>query len=591
YKTWTPYGGRSSLFDSLLNHMSSVFPDQVVRRGRAADMPDNHLVKVCQLAVMQQISEFKYHNPNARVPDDFFASILTDVFTYKKSADGRPSAFPPDLPVSQSMPAADNGTQWVLDPVEGGGGSRQPVNLPSPTRKAAPPMKAVEEAQGFYGLPEPGAPPGGEEKYDRFAPPMEVEHFPPATIKPPVKWEINLDDDGAIIDDSKEKEEEPQLSPEEEAALLEREREEELRVEKERLEQLQTQFPPVNPEDPYAHPETRDSFLQFHPLCTMQESHPIRTVSFSPYGEAFCVGTNSKALRICKLAPDGDAIEVLHERANHHKGSVYCSSWNCESRLVATGSNDKTVKVVKVFLEDEGTGAGIVSNSIEQNDLVLKGHGGTVRDVQFHKEDSNRLLSVGAHDNLCLVWDIVGTAADNVEPIRSLSDHTETVFCGRFNPFDTNLVATGGADNTVKIWDLRSLDFTQSSTTANTPSAVLSLLWSDRHTVVTSHADGSIRETDVRTGRERSVIQAHQDECRSLDATPCGRFLCTGGFDGLSSIFSMDAEAPDFVGSLRMRSGGRILSAKFRPRGEQGVLVAGADCSVTYWGARPKQQD
>jgi hypothetical protein len=53
----------------------------------------------------------------------------------------------------------------------------------------------------------------------------------------------------------------------------------------------------------------------------------------------------------------------------------------------------------------------------------------------------------------------------------------------------------------------------------------------------------------------------------------------------------MDAEAPDFVGSLRMRSGGRILSAKFRPRGEQGVLVAGADCSVTYWGARPKQQD
>jgi WD40 repeat protein len=137
-------------------------------------------------------------------------------------------------------------------------------------------------------------------------------------------------------------------------------------VEKERLEQLQTQFPPVNPEDPYAHPETRDSFLQFHPLCTMQESHPIRTVSFSPYGEAFCVGTNSKALRICKLAPDGDAIEVLHERANHHKGSVYCSSWNCESRLVATGSTDKTVKVVKVFLEDEGTGAGIVSNSIEQ---------------------------------------------------------------------------------------------------------------------------------------------------------------------------------------------------------------------------------
>lgn len=35
YKSWTVHGGRFELFDSMLKHLQSVFPDQVERRGRA----------------------------------------------------------------------------------------------------------------------------------------------------------------------------------------------------------------------------------------------------------------------------------------------------------------------------------------------------------------------------------------------------------------------------------------------------------------------------------------------------------------------------------------------------------------------------
>ena len=49
------------------------------------------------------------------------------------------------------------------------------------------------------------------------------------------------------------------------------------------------------------------------------------------------------------------------------------------------------VKVIKVFLDDaENGGYGMVSNSLERSDLLLKGHGGTVRDVTFHNEDNGR---------------------------------------------------------------------------------------------------------------------------------------------------------------------------------------------------------
>lgn len=38
---------------------------------------------------------------------------------------------------------------------------------------------------------------------------------------------------------------------------------------------------------------------------------------------------------------------VLFKRTRHHKGSIYCMAWTPMGDLMATGSNDKTVKLMK----------------------------------------------------------------------------------------------------------------------------------------------------------------------------------------------------------------------------------------------------
>lgn len=38
---------------------------------------------------------------------------------------------------------------------------------------------------------------------------------------------------------------------------------------------------------------------------------------------------------------------VLFKRTKHHKGSIYCLAWSPMGDLIATGSNDKTVKLMK----------------------------------------------------------------------------------------------------------------------------------------------------------------------------------------------------------------------------------------------------
>jgi len=85
------------------------------------------------------------------------------------------------------------------------------------------------------------------------------------------------------------------------------------------------------------------------------DAQPIRACCFSPKGEYFALGTNSKCLKICSLPnffPDDDEEEsdmqprVLLEQQNHHNGSIYCIDWSRTGRLIATGSNDKHIKLL-----------------------------------------------------------------------------------------------------------------------------------------------------------------------------------------------------------------------------------------------------
>ena len=104
------------------------------------------------------------------------------------------------------------------------------------------------------------------------------------------------------------------------------------------------------------------------------------------------MGTNSKALKICALprlngqseedeaeaAADSSGgiqnnespvqpVNVILEQQNHHVGSIYCVDWSRTERLIATGSNDRLIKL-------------LVCPDLEQNrhdqllEMTLSGH-------------------------------------------------------------------------------------------------------------------------------------------------------------------------------------------------------------------------
>ena len=111
------------------------------------------------------------------------------------------------------------------------------------------------------------------------------------------------------------------------------------------------------------------------------------------------------------------------------------------------------VKVIRVTVDEGSSSSRLASfNSTPANDLTLAGHTGTVRGLSFSPVvGSGYLVSSGAGDCGVLLWDVaVGQRA----PVLQLEGHQGAVFSIEMG-FDGRTALSGGADNTVRLWDFR----------------------------------------------------------------------------------------------------------------------------------------
>ena len=78
---------------------------------------------------------------------------------------------------------------------------------------------------------------------------------------------------------------------------------------------------------------------------------------------------------------------MIFEQQEHHNGSIYCVDWSKTSRLVATGSNDKMIKIlIAPNFEDmeNNNGENLIEQPKDVMELELVGHKAIVRTVCFN---------------------------------------------------------------------------------------------------------------------------------------------------------------------------------------------------------------
>ncbi|XP_060686194.1 WD repeat-containing protein 47 isoform X3 [Hemiscyllium ocellatum] len=189
---------------------------------------------------------------------------------------------------------------------------------------------------------------------------------------------------------------------------------------------------------------------QFVAINTLEDTQAIRAVSFHPSGTLYAVGSNTKTLRVCaypeNIDPSAYSLPkqpvVKFKRNKHHKGSIYCVAWSHCGQLLATGSNDKYVKVLPFSAETcNATGP----------DLEFSMHDGTIRDLAFMEGPESGgaiLISAGAGD-----CNIYTTDCQRGQGLHALSGHTGHILA--LYTWGGWMIASGSQDKTVRFWDLR----------------------------------------------------------------------------------------------------------------------------------------
>ncbi|KAJ4806967.1 Transducin family protein / WD-40 repeat family protein [Rhynchospora pubera] len=129
--------------------------------------------------------------------------------------------------------------------------------------------------------------------------------------------------------------------------------------------------------------------------------------------------------------------------------------------FVISGGRDNNVVLwsIQDAITSLGLGKSGVSSFARKESLrlgprgVFEGHDAAVEDVQFCPSSVLEFCSVG--DDSCLIlWD---ARSGNAPIVKVEKAHDDDLHCVDWNTHDTNLILTGSADNTVRIFDRRNL--------------------------------------------------------------------------------------------------------------------------------------
>ena len=204
----------------------------------------------------------------------------------------------------------------------------------------------------------------------------------------------------------------------------------------------------------------------------------------------------------------------------------------------------------------------------------LHGHTDGVRTVVFSPD--GHLLASGGRDNQILLWDATSGQATG----QTLSGHTGWINALAFSP-DGKTLASASEDHTLRLWDVATGAAIGQPLTGHTD-AVRSVTFSpDGKTLASASADSTIRFWDVATGAAiGQPLTGHTDVVWSVAFSPDGKTLASGSADQTLRLWDVATRQP--IGDPLTGHQNWVLSVAFSPNGK--TLASGsADNTIMLW--------
>jgi len=167
--------------------------------------------------------------------------------------------------------------------------------------------------------------------------------------------------------------------------------------------------------------------------------------------------------------------------------------------------------------------------------MIIGGHTGSIRSVRF--SPSGMQVASGGSDNTIKIWDAVNA---EVPSLATYEDHTGDVYTLSYHPTRDDRLASGDRFGTIYIWD------------TSKPA--------DENPIL--HLEG------------------HTDEVKSIRYSPDGTYLASGSYDFGVRLWNTETGGPSITKFVGHQGG--INSVSYRPDGKR-LASCSSDGTVIIW--------
>jgi WD40 repeat protein len=277
----------------------------------------------------------------------------------------------------------------------------------------------------------------------------------------------------------------------------------------------------------------------------------VLAVDASPDGQLIATGSNDQTVKLWK--PDGILRQTLQ-----HTATVHALSFSPDSQRLVTSSLDGSIylcsregKLLKTF----------------------QGHSAAIWDIAV-SPDGQRIASA-SEDSTIRLWSVDG------KPIETLTGHQGGVWGVAFSP-DGNLLASSSADGTVKVWTLdgelvRTLEGHSAAVWDVEFALLADKSGTKRPTIVSASADNTIKLWQP-DGTLLRTLSGHSSEVFEVAISTAGDVIASASADQTINLWKPDGT---LLKTLKGHQSG-IRGVTFIPNSEI-VVSASDDNTVRVW--------